>query len=77
MTHADPTLLLTLRGLRASFAPPRPLRERLSAMLQRIAESNRQHRDMQRLSEMPDYLLRDIGLSRYDVAQMFRRSRGE
>jgi uncharacterized protein YjiS (DUF1127 family) len=75
VTHADPRLLLTYRNLKSAFAPRRPLGARLAAMLARIAEADRRHRDMQRLSELPDYVLRDIGLTRYDVARMARRSR--
>ena len=73
MTHADPRLLLVYQDLKASCTPRRTLRARLAAMPARIAEADRRHRDMQRLSEMPDYLLRDIGLTRTDIARKARR----
>ena len=42
-------------------------------MFARHAEAARGRRDLKRLSAMPDYLLRDIGLHRGDIADLGRR----
>ena len=46
----------------------------LGGLLRRIAEYLRQQRDYQRLLEMPDHLLRDIGLTRDEVIAAKHRS---
>ena len=73
MTHADPRLLLAYQALKAARTPRRTLRAQLAAILARLAEADRRYRDMHRLREMPDYLLRDIGLHRGDIAHRARR----
>ncbi|MEM1074623.1 MAG: DUF1127 domain-containing protein [Pseudomonadota bacterium] len=40
-----------------------------------IQESNRAQRDYERLLEMPDHVLRDIGLQRYQVLKELRNRR--
>jgi uncharacterized protein YjiS (DUF1127 family) len=42
-------------------------------MLARRAEAARLRHDLKRLSAMPDYLLRDIGLHRGEIADIGRR----
>jgi uncharacterized protein YjiS (DUF1127 family) len=42
-------------------------------MLARRAEAARLRRDAKRLSAMPHYLLRDIGLHRGEIASIVRR----
>jgi uncharacterized protein YjiS (DUF1127 family) len=73
MTHADPRLLLTYQALKGARTPRRTLCARLAAMLARLAEADRRNRDILRLREMPDYLLRDIGLDRGDISHRARR----
>jgi uncharacterized protein YjiS (DUF1127 family) len=46
---------------------------RVGRMLARRAEAARLRRDVKRLSAMPDYLLRDIGLHRGEIANIVRR----
>ncbi len=74
MTHADPRLLLTFRRLQAAYEPAPSVLERLRAGLARVVEADRRRRELQRLTEMPEYLLKDVGLTRADVAGILRRS---
>jgi uncharacterized protein YjiS (DUF1127 family) len=46
---------------------------RVGRMLARRAEAARLHRDLGRLSALPDHLLRDIGLRRGEIADVGRR----
>ena len=45
----------------------------LGRMLARRVEAARLHRDLKRLSALPDHLLRDIGLHRGGIADIGRR----
>ena len=75
MTYADPRLLLTYRVLRGLLAPRQTLNARLSALLERVVEADRRYRDLHNLRELPDHLLRDVGLHRGDLARLAGRSR--
>ncbi|MFN0262893.1 DUF1127 domain-containing protein [Tepidamorphus sp. 3E244] len=44
-----------------------------ASILTDMKEARRARRDYQHLSELPDYLLEDVGLSRADVAEARRR----
>jgi len=50
-------------GVTASFDVPRVLKRAVQAVSRRL----RRRRDRAHLSELPDYLLEDIGLTRADV----------
>ncbi len=56
-------------------APSALLRSRptLRGVLDRLATLNARHRDRTHLAELDDRMLRDIGLSRADVAEELRR----
>jgi uncharacterized protein YjiS (DUF1127 family) len=73
VTHADPKLPLTYSEVRASIAPRQGFRQWLATKLARAAEADRRRRDMLKLLEMPDSVVRDIGLTRTDVIRMLRR----
>jgi uncharacterized protein YjiS (DUF1127 family) len=75
MTYADPRLLLAYRQLRGVLAPRQTLNARFSAFLERVVEADRRSRDLQTLCDLPDHLLRDIGLHRDDLARLAGRSR--
>ena len=75
MTYADPRLLLAYRRLRGLLAPRLTLHARLSALLERVVEADRRYRDLHKLRELPDHLLRDVGLHRGDLARLTGLSR--
>ncbi|MBB95448.1 MAG: hypothetical protein CML68_12760 [Rhodobacteraceae bacterium] len=57
------------------LALPRLGQPKAPSILQRIILRARVRRDMRRLSDLPDYLLDDVGLTRSDVRRALRGSR--
>jgi len=51
------------------------LKDSLIKLAKRIARAERIRRDMRRLSEMDDYMLRDIGLARSEIERAVREGR--
>src|SRR3712207_4971683 len=51
------------------------LKESLTKLAKRIAKAERVRRDMRRLSEMDDRMLRDIGLARSEIERAVRGGR--
>jgi uncharacterized protein YjiS (DUF1127 family) len=47
-------------------------RDRARPLLQRIMEKYRRRRDARLLAKLDDHMLRDIGLTRYDVELLAR-----
>lgn len=53
----------------------RPTRSGISRLAHDFASYRRRQADLRRLQEMPDYLLKDIGISRGEVIAAVNRSR--
>ena len=60
----------------ASYRPRQPV-SRLGLFLERRRERARILRDCDRLMDLPDHILRDIGLNRYRVAAERQRVRNQ
>jgi uncharacterized protein YjiS (DUF1127 family) len=59
----------------ANFAPSdqsRRLRDRIGSFFADLRAYEKARRDLNRLSRMPDYILKDIGLTRGDVRRIRR-----
>lgn len=46
----------------------------LDRSIQRCAEAYRRHQQYKHLEDLPDYLLKDIGVSRWEVREAVRRN---
>ena len=71
LVAAGLTLDQSLRALRAS-ATSQIERDRLDAMLERLSAGATASSAFALLDELPDYLLRDIGISRSDISSATR-----
>ncbi len=52
----------------ADYSPkPSRFKKFVASVAKKMIEADRKYRDMQKLRNMPDYLLRDLGINRSDI----------